>query len=696
MGIEKFFNSLREQYDIVENTNYPYKKINTKHLFFDFNSIIHAISQKMINEQINITDDVIIDYVKKQLKFMLVNNFNPEILETIYIGIDGVASKSKMLEQRQRRYMGHYYNIMKSKLAKKYNQQLEDKWSKNNITPGTKFMHKLSNELNTTFREELKNFVPLSNLKTYIVSDIYEFGEGEMKIIKYINKNKYTDDVVIYSPDADVILLSMLLPVNVTILRYDQQESENKDFFVYNIIYINKLKNTLYEYINNLVKVDFHKINSDIVFMFTIFGDDFVPKIESYDVKHDIELLLNKYTYIKENDDGYLLSKNGKKWEINYKFFIKLLKILSEEEDNILIRNYYKKSFKNYDYMIFKINNYISKYKTSYHKVNHFNINNFINKYNLSRELDTINNRVKMKKAISFSSSLVNFIVKNINIFDFCKHIDKSVDKCFLDLNLDYHKYYQKTGNFPKVNKYLKYSSILPHNKYGKIELIKFENSINSKRHKDNIQNLDEFHRELYKLEKLLDEYYEKYNVKNIKLISVEDKNNYYNKFFNNNKDKAIKEYIKGFKWIVDYYYNDKMYNNWTYPYHKSPLLQDIFNYIKKKPDVMDIKIDSHLNDFFSPIEQFMYISPLGFIDLLVDGHDEMNKFIEYAKGDSILKDFYIDFYELTDDNINCLGARFLNKCYIDKMKDIDTQYFIKSIRKFLSQVRQDKIYSIK
>ena len=53
MGIEKFFNTFRLKYNkenLIQDTKYPYLKISTKNLFFDFNSIVHTISQKFIEQ----------------------------------------------------------------------------------------------------------------------------------------------------------------------------------------------------------------------------------------------------------------------------------------------------------------------------------------------------------------------------------------------------------------------------------------------------------------------------------------------------------------------------------------------------------------------------------------------------------------------------------------------------------------------
>ena len=50
MGIERFFNKLREQFDIINTTEYPYTKLLSDHIFFDFNSIIHTSSQRLMND----------------------------------------------------------------------------------------------------------------------------------------------------------------------------------------------------------------------------------------------------------------------------------------------------------------------------------------------------------------------------------------------------------------------------------------------------------------------------------------------------------------------------------------------------------------------------------------------------------------------------------------------------------------------
>ena len=165
MGIERFFNSIKQKYNIVKDIQYPYSKIESKYLFFDFNSIIHSVSQNIIKDLNNLiyeyysngnilneikdfynldlnlkktkikSENKRLEIIKKKLNselinnliikkvldnvlFILENNFENQ-LKLLYISIDGTPSKSKMIEQKKRRYMGEFVSIFKEKILNK-------------------------------------------------------------------------------------------------------------------------------------------------------------------------------------------------------------------------------------------------------------------------------------------------------------------------------------------------------------------------------------------------------------------------------------------------------------------------------------------------------------------------------------------------------------------------------------------------
>ena len=128
MGVERFFSSIRNEFNITENTQYPFKKINSKYLFIDFNSIVHVLSAHQLNlynlkgkNNIKEFENELLDNIDKYLIEIFKLNLYPENLEYIYICIDGVPTMGKIYEQKKRRYMaslikyiGEKYKLKKS------------------------------------------------------------------------------------------------------------------------------------------------------------------------------------------------------------------------------------------------------------------------------------------------------------------------------------------------------------------------------------------------------------------------------------------------------------------------------------------------------------------------------------------------------------------------------------------------------
>ena len=207
MGVERFFSSIRSDFKISEISKYPFKKISSKYIFIDFNSIVHVISAhliKLYNLKISETkynkDNFEIDLIEKIELYLIElfkNNIVSENLEYIYICIDGVPTMGKIYEQKKRRYMASLISFIGDKQKLKKNKF---KWEKNNISPGTEFMNKLEIYLNSNeFKNKIKKTCP--NLKDYILSGTNERGEGEMKIINIIKDKNIKEDTIVYSPD---------------------------------------------------------------------------------------------------------------------------------------------------------------------------------------------------------------------------------------------------------------------------------------------------------------------------------------------------------------------------------------------------------------------------------------------------------------------------------------------------------------
>ena len=335
----------------------------------------------------NFLDNIIINHIKFFLLDFL-KSFNTQL---IYISIDGVPTKAKIVEQKKRRFNGEFEKYMKLNILEKYTDKLQGdendpinkykfiknkiNWSRNAISPGTNFMKKLTIYLKSVeFKNEINKLLPKIDNDKLIISSFDEKNEGEKKIMDFLDNlnNSKNKKICIYSPDSDLILLSMILKnknLNKYVLRMDQQKS--KDSYYYDLININSLEESLYNFLesSNLSK---DEIINDIVFIFTIFGDDFLHKIESYNVKYDIKLILEKYKLFGKR----ILKDENNIIKINYKNFVEFLKILVEQENEIIIRNFKNKYFKKYNYdnlskyevEIYKFENMIGQYEEKLNK----------------------------------------------------------------------------------------------------------------------------------------------------------------------------------------------------------------------------------------------------------------------------------------------------------------------------------------
>ena len=356
MGIPSYFKYITDNHPdiVIQNLN----KDNIR-LFLDLNCAIHKCCRNILSQEeeknINISNEVLekkmLDDIINYIHY-IINFAKPDLL---FIAIDGVAPRAKMSQQRLRRFKSIQEKQKIKEIYQKYNQEYEEGiiWDTNQITPGTIFMHKLS--------QHIINYLKKDNLKI-ILSDSNQPGEGEHKIIEYIRNNpgNYTD--IIYGLDADLIMLSMMFE-NIYLLRESlefgnkiEKDEEGNVIMLY--LSIDNLKECLYEFFierglnlygNN--QTNQQKLYKDYIFLCFFLGNDFLPHIESLSIKEGgVEKIIDFYIEIYNKTKQNIIIQENDQNIINLPILKILLKKMQETEEEDL-RKITDKNLKNKVYL---------------------------------------------------------------------------------------------------------------------------------------------------------------------------------------------------------------------------------------------------------------------------------------------------------------------------------------------------------
>jgi 5'-3' exonuclease len=737
MGVERLFSSLKRDYNFINDVK---DKLDCEHLLIDFNSIVHVTSQFLLEQyktQKDISKEIfeakLIDNISIYIEDLLSSVFHKDHILTLTICIDGVPTMSKIFEQKKRRYMGDLLTHLNSHPS-------SFSWSRNNISPGTDFMRNLMTFLNSSNFEERIKKICLS-LKHLIISGIDDVGEGEIKILHYIDKfikTKYkNDNYVVYSPDSDVIILLLMTDINVLMLRYDQQKSTEK-MPIYSTVDINKFKKILYEYVSNKMKKEVNKKNiiMDIVFILTVFGDDFLPKLETVRVNTDILLLIDHYILIILKY-GYILQLKNSKYEINVEHFYQFLLLLQKKEDYFLQRNARYHIISNYNrivndivgYNMNLLREYIVEYLWKfiyYNKPKEISITPInAHKYITIEELKDFINNLEPKLNMS---KFTNMEFKNTTLWDKMMNI---INEYYIEILSNING--QKMAELLLYSSQVYYVEALPtqllkdiilyfYQTYELPILIPLKTShekilINKyysedKPHNIRLAKLMNIEKEHYKIENKLDKYFTIFNPKDMFYYDIYFKKTinyslYYKIHFSHQTiNTIVNDYLTGFNWVVNYYHNtnaDYKYIDmmWYYRHNRSPLLKDIINTNYEhfnKLLTTKLKTIIPVNKYMKPLEHLVFVSPFN-IDKETDLNEQLIKLIGEEKIDKIKliikfilshKKYYYQlnkiYNEMKDKKlVDCSGSIFISKCHLLFMENyINMNDFLIDFRKYI------------
>jgi hypothetical protein len=736
MGIEKFFNSLASENEIKTESATKLgfsSKIETTSLYIDFNSIVYTTMNQMEKEINYVLWEIInrskiggntekgieygklwnIDTIKADLKefqnktknetlnkelldriesyiIRLVDEFiDKKKLKNVIIAVDGIPTISKMVEQKKRRYAGYLASQLKKKIYNEYKEGLsntrieyeENKISlpRGDITPHSDLMKHISDRLSSSkFKKVLEKKCP--NMKRYEFSSANEFGEGEKKIAEDILEKVVSSNekITLFSPDADVIILAMIFKANLydkkninprfDLIRFNQQSLK------YDFVNIDNLYQSIHKYLLDNGKKGLNKNQTltDVCFLFTLFGNDFVPRIKSIDARIDFEAILKLYAEMK----GEILEYNSKKtkYEINTKAMMNYFKHMNEVEKYLLKDKYMLDNYKNFKFIR---GNLKGEGYTGYESVKEY-----VNKWNKKR-----NDIEHVKNVLAIEMNIDREKIEQMSEEELLRNFDM-VKK---DIDLGYRN--------------------------GKLKFLSHKDSVNTQYHINNIRltlphpsvNITNYDKEAYSLDRQIGKYKEILNAKqsDYGYVRVDFEQNYYTIITNKpeldiklyHKDIDIKnendlrnlvtEYIVGVFWITGFYFNmnDKKENInekplWFFKQDRAPLINDIVNYYD-----YDIVIDEYnkevskttsIEKYFNTTEHYIYVTPVNLWKDVPKKYDKVSNML--IDVDSIADKVYNQ--KKGNKYLDCRRAYFLNKCSIIPLRLFTFQEFKKMIRK--------------
>lgn len=386
MGVPGFFLWLTKNY---KKERFVFKKSSLKnddplldkvknidYFLIDTNCMLHPECFKILGENPNAKD---INKLQKKMYKACIEYLEKIIMiaepkKGVYIAIDGVAPVAKIKQQRSRRFKSVYDKNLYNNIRKKHGKDIPFFWTNSCITPGTKFMR----ELNQNIIDWAKVFCKKLKLEI-IYSSCYTPSEGEHKLLQYIYQNisngkNYT--YMTYGLDADLIFLTLATGKEDIYLLRESNEIKKKTSG-FSIVNLSVMRNAIYnsflkelesnqEFTEENIVLNKENIIRDFIFICYLMGNDFLPHLPSLDIyENAIDTLIMKYMECFYDLREYIIIDKN----INYTFFKRLIEELYLIEEESLANNFSSKkrqkfsckSTDPYDIEISKIENLMFK-----------------------------------------------------------------------------------------------------------------------------------------------------------------------------------------------------------------------------------------------------------------------------------------------------------------------------------------------
>lgn len=349
-------------------------------LYFDMNGIIHPCCRPedgpAPEDEEHMYENVFL-YLDRLIRII-----RPK--KMVYMAIDGVAPRAKMNQQRARRFRAaqerEEMDREKTKLRQEWesdgrtlpNKKLSKSFDSNVITPGTVFLHRMSEAIRYYIHDRMSNDPLWQKLKfRVILSDANIPGEGEHKILDFIRAQRsspgYDPNVrhCLYGADADLIMLGLatheahfciirevVIPAsekkctmcgkNGHVASECTGEAEEEDeleikkpFQILSIPILRQYLEIQFEPMREKMEnfaYDFERVVDDFVFMCFYVGNDFLPHLPSLSIRDgSIDQMITLYQEIMGSMDDWLTNAG----RLNLKQVETFIEYLGGVEDQV-------------------------------------------------------------------------------------------------------------------------------------------------------------------------------------------------------------------------------------------------------------------------------------------------------------------------------------------------------------------------
>jgi len=333
IGNNYFFKDLKgrliksEPYLFIENIyrTYPYlfSLIGIRNIYFDKSNLAKVISEidtilsKFPVSEENIKKAMIYDIIQHTENLARQYTSGPA---TTLIYFDGIPSVSKMKEQLNRRISLNITKMINTNIVK--NVDIVEGLAGLALGPRKATESEIRSKLILNFPPINLNEPVINETRTilqskgFIINNQLKYGEAEHQIMKDLREAKYTGkNILLASPDADLILLSMLAFVfNNTKIDIYREGIINTTNFEFAWRYELKLSQGAPPQVISPYGRDVHfifidelitslNLNTpqkilDISYLILLLGDDFIPVVSTLNVKA-LDYIITLYEKLK-------------------------------------------------------------------------------------------------------------------------------------------------------------------------------------------------------------------------------------------------------------------------------------------------------------------------------------------------------------------------------------------------------------